>query len=388
MVKLTVILICLLVSLRATAAYFSDVTVTNFPATQAVTQSGSWTIDVGNIAGTISLPTGASTSANQVTANGYLLSIDNKLTGPIPVSQSGAWNITNITGTVSLPTGAATAANQTTIIGHVDGIEGLLSTISGYVDGIESLLTSIFNGANTFIDKHATGSLIAGDTTTAVQIVPNGAGILIAQFSGTWAGSTIVECTARTTATDFVTQNLYNNNGSTVLTAAVANGIYRINSGGFTFCRARRTVATSGTVDVDLNVSAGDGLVISTSPNGNNNIVAAIQSGTWTVQPGNTQNTTPWLVTQKGSFANITTATTKTHVTGAGILKRICLNTNGGNGNTITLYDNTAGSGSNIALITTSGGSVPGNCGTYDLAFTTGLTTVTTGTSNWTVVWE
>lgn len=31
----------------------------------------------------------------------------------IPASQSGTWNITNISGTVSLPTGAATAANQT-----------------------------------------------------------------------------------------------------------------------------------------------------------------------------------------------------------------------------------------------------------------------------------
>jgi len=30
----------------------------------------------------------------------------------VPVSQSGTWNITNVSGTVSLPTGAATAANQ------------------------------------------------------------------------------------------------------------------------------------------------------------------------------------------------------------------------------------------------------------------------------------
>jgi hypothetical protein len=43
--------------------------------------------------------------------------------------QSGAWNITNISGTVSLPTGAATAANQTTVIGHLDGVETLLGTI-------------------------------------------------------------------------------------------------------------------------------------------------------------------------------------------------------------------------------------------------------------------
>ena len=35
------------------------------------------------------------------------------ITNPVAATQSGAWNITNITGTVSLPTGAATSANQT-----------------------------------------------------------------------------------------------------------------------------------------------------------------------------------------------------------------------------------------------------------------------------------
>lgn len=49
----------------------------------------------------------------------------------INAAQSGTWNIADITGTVSLPTGAATSAKQDTIIGHVDGIEGLLTTIDG-----------------------------------------------------------------------------------------------------------------------------------------------------------------------------------------------------------------------------------------------------------------
>lgn len=119
--------------------------------------------NIGNISGTVSLPTGAATSANQTTANSSLSSIDGKLPAlgqalsgaSIPVvlpatqitaltppstvaisslpslpagsnaigsitntsfaaTQSGTWNITNISGTVSLPTGAATSANQTT----------------------------------------------------------------------------------------------------------------------------------------------------------------------------------------------------------------------------------------------------------------------------------
>lgn len=52
-----------------------------------------------------------------------------KQTDAVPASQSGTWNITNVSGTVSLPTGASTAANQTTIIGHLDGVEGILTTM-------------------------------------------------------------------------------------------------------------------------------------------------------------------------------------------------------------------------------------------------------------------
>lgn len=42
--------------------------------------------------------------------------VDASATNPFPVvaTQSGTWNITNVTGTVSLPTGAATSAAQTT----------------------------------------------------------------------------------------------------------------------------------------------------------------------------------------------------------------------------------------------------------------------------------
>src|SRR5581483_7604497 len=41
----------------------------------------------------------------------------------IPASQSGTWNINNISGTISLPTGAATSANQTTQITSLNQID-------------------------------------------------------------------------------------------------------------------------------------------------------------------------------------------------------------------------------------------------------------------------
>lgn len=53
-------------------------------STFPVTQSGTWNIT--NISGTVSLPTGASTAANQATGNASLSSIDSKLTAPLSVA--------------------------------------------------------------------------------------------------------------------------------------------------------------------------------------------------------------------------------------------------------------------------------------------------------------
>jgi hypothetical protein len=84
--------------------------------TFASTQSGTWNIN--NISGSVSLPTGAATAALQTTINTTLGSpfqaggsIGNTTFG---ATQSGTWSLNNISGTVSLPTGASTSALQTT----------------------------------------------------------------------------------------------------------------------------------------------------------------------------------------------------------------------------------------------------------------------------------
>lgn len=97
-----------------------------------VSQSGSWSLV--NISGTISLPTGAATSANQSAGNASLSSLDTKtpsqgqalMAASVPVtiaSDQSAININNISGAVSLPTGAATAANQNTGNGSLSSID-------------------------------------------------------------------------------------------------------------------------------------------------------------------------------------------------------------------------------------------------------------------------
>lgn len=88
------------------------------------------------------------------------------------------------------------------------------------------------------------------------------------------------------------------------------------------------------------------------------------------------------------SYKNITSATTATVKSGPGILRALVVNTPAASA-TITVYDNTAGSGTKIATIT-----LPATLlaqgpisAVYDVAFTVGLTIVTTGTCDLTVSW-
>ena len=90
----------------------------------------------------------------------------------------------------------------------------------------------------------------------------------------------------------------------------------------------------------------------------------------------------------KGStFSNINATGTTTIKSGAGILRRVVINTKGTGSNTLTIYDNTSGSGTVIATIDTTDKTANID---YGLAFSTGLTVVdATGTSaDITVIYE
>lgn len=105
-------------------------------------------------------------------------------------------------------------------------------------------------------------------------------------------------------------------------------------------------------------------------------VTAAVSGGT--VNIGNTPNTVPILAQAPGfSFQNITTATTTTVKSGAGVLHGVTVNTKGTIASTITIYNNTAGSGTKIGTIDSL--NLAGQF-LFDVAFTTGLTLVTTGT--------
>lgn len=93
-------------------------------------------------------------------------------------------------------------------------------------------------------------------------------------------------------------------------------------------------------------------------------------------------------VENRYSYTNISTATTTVVKSGAGFLHLIVIGKHVAS-NAITIYDNTAASGTKISTIT------PGTLltdppiqATYDVVFSTGLTVVTAGASDITVSWR
>ena len=85
---------------------------------------------------------------------------------------------------------------------------------------------------------------------------------------------------------------------------------------------------------------------------------------------------------------NITSATTTTIKSGSGTLVRIVNNKKVANG-VITIYDNTAASGTKIGTITNPA-TLLDSAQTYEygVGFTTGLTIVTSAAEDLTVVWK
>jgi hypothetical protein len=395
----------------AHAAYLNQVQVSNFPAVQAVSQnSPPWSF---------SLPSGASTAANQVsilgavdqlegyvdgveglltTANSNwtsLLGYTDQLEGYVDGLESLIGTTNSTLSTIATnTTGIATAANQTTA-------NSSLSTIATNTTGastaanqtaantkLDSIISNtsslqLQSGANTFLDKTSSGSLV--NVNDAVTVNTNGAGMVGFQITGTFVKTIVFEAT--NDGVNWSSMTCLPRSGNAASFTQTTNAILgKCETGAVVSFRARISASTSGTAVVTLTASAANTLNNSYQLSASNNITTAAQSGTWTVQPGNTANTTPWYVTHKGSFSNITTATTTTVKSGAGVLKRVCYGTVA-NGSSAQLYDNTAGSGTTISLITPPNGSAP-VCLPFDLSFATGLTIVTTGTSNITVVYE
>jgi hypothetical protein len=164
--------------------------------------SGTQTIS-GTVSGTGSFTVAQATAAN----------LNATVTGTVAATQSGTWNITNISGTVSLPTGAATSANQTTQITALQLLDDVVATDGtaaltklyqvGGTDGTNAQILStnvsghlnIADGGNSItVDGTVTANAGTGNFTvvqaTAANLNATVTGTVAATQSGTWSSRT------------------------------------------------------------------------------------------------------------------------------------------------------------------------------------------------------
>lgn len=103
---------------------------------------GSITVDGSvTVSGTVTANTGLSQPLTdaQLRASNVGVSVSNfpatqPVSGTVSANQSGTWNVNNISGTISLPTGAATSANQITTNNYLAALNSLTPSQYDYID--------------------------------------------------------------------------------------------------------------------------------------------------------------------------------------------------------------------------------------------------------------
>lgn len=260
----------------------------------------------------------ADTSTASATRNSTLAAIQAGLSG-LTVSSS------------ALPDGAATAALQTagnatltSILGEMSGVtvnphavtQGGPWTVSGSV-GISSGLDSVTITSGSVLASlsqpaNAVGT-IAGNGQAVTVTAYGGNGGFMFQFSAGFTGTIVCDISFDGTTWSQV-PFFYGN--AAVFTQVISqanpatNSVVIPQNNGAKFCRLRASAYTSGTATIKgVPVSASLSPWLATQP--------ASQSGTWTVQPGNTANTTPWLVQLAQTGAQAYSITSPAFVGGA-----------------------------------------------------------------------
>ncbi len=272
------------------------------------------------------------------------------VSGTVTANQGGTWNITNISGTVSLPAGAATEttlstrladstftgrintlgqktmANSTpvvissdqsalTVTGTVTAANPSVSTTGSsppasatYIGGSVTTAAPTYTAGQMSALSLTTGGLLRVDNSSVTQPVSGtitanaGTGsFTVSQSTASNLNATVVQSTASNlrsqTASEatiaVATGTVASLTGGAVTTAAPTYTTGQMNPLSLTTSGALRVDGSGSTQPVSGTVTANAG----TGTFAVSGTVAATQSGAWTVQPGNTANTTPWLTT-------------------------------------------------------------------------------------------
>lgn len=233
----------------------------------AATQSGTWNIN--NVSGTVSLPTGASTSALQTSGNASLTSIDSKTPALGQTTMAGSSPVVIASNQSSIPTTAAYAdiapANQT-------------------ITAFDSV-TSAFTGANGQV--FYTGTPTA-NSAAAFAISSIGEVAIQANLLG--AGGTMVVEVSMDGGTFWFRPNVFQTSTQSYANSFTAPFSVILNTSGMTNVRVRGITSWTGTATIIIKETLNGHMVTIADalPGGANNIGSVTQSGTWTVQQGAT----------------------------------------------------------------------------------------------------
>ena len=225
-------------------------------------------------------------------------------------------NITQVNLTSGVPTGPAGPATVSTLdnligtagapVGNVQSIQGITSMVPLKVDG--SAVTQPISG--TITATISSGTITANQGAPPWTVKPDGT---LWTLTGTAANVNVTNGALTVSGTVTVQQATASNLNATVTgTVAVSSGTVTANQGGAPWTmKPDGTVwtmaANSANVNVTNTVPVSGTVGISGTVN-----ASCTQNGTWTVQPGNTANTTPWLMTvnQGGNSAVVKPAST------------------------------------------------------------------------------
>lgn len=376
--------------------------------TTAMSNTDPLQIIVGMVNLPTSLPTGAATEntlsalntkipSNLTVTSTRLLVDGSNVTQPVsllslPSLAAGSntiGSISNISGTISLPTGAATESTLSTLSGKVPSGLTVTSTrllvdISGSISNTSfaatqstasSLLNKPYGAVTTAAPTYTTGTDNALSLTTAGALRVDGSGVT-QNVSVQNSSLTVAQATAANLNATVSQAGTWNIGTLSTITNAVT-----VSQGTATSLKTQAENYQGGTA-----VGSGNPLQVTLANTGANataikvdgtgNTFPATQSGTWTVQPGNTANTTPWLTRLSDGNNNVAIkpSTTPAAATDPALVVAISPN------NSLSITGSvTANAGTNLntsALAVESGGNLASiKTNTDNLALAQGSTT-------------
>jgi trimeric autotransporter adhesin len=250
----------------------------------------------------------------------------------ILATQSGTWTATvtqataaNLNATVVGTTAAGSGASTglVTIQGNAGGTPvPVTGTLTTSTDGYATTAAPVYTN-NTFnpLSLTTVGALRV-DGSAVTQPV---SGTVTANQGGTWTATVTQATAANLNATVTANGNFNNASVGATATAPPADATY---VGGLVTTAVESGLTNNDMYPLSMTTTGllrVDGSNVTQPVSGT---VTANQGGTWTVQPGNTANTTPWLATinQGGNSATVKAASTAAVATDSALVVAISPN--------------------------------------------------------------